>query len=302
MRLLYPCDPFDQRKPDPAYDPEVEVAEKLGLAYSVVNYEALVSSNNPLKAVQRVEQARKVATGIYRGWMLRPERYRELYEALETRGIRLINDPDAYVHTHHLPESYPLIEEYTPRTVWIKSGPFVRIDEVMALLRPFDSRPIVVKDYVKSRKHEWDEAFYIPSASDREAVERVVWRLVELQDEDLNEGLVFREFIEFEPLGKHPKSGIPLTREYRIFWLDGEPIYWTRYWEGADYGGQRPPIEQFREVAKTIKSRFFTMDIAKRLDGDWMIIELGDGQVAGLPDHADIREFYIRLAGGIANK
>jgi hypothetical protein len=45
-----------------------------------------------------------------------------------------------------------------------------------------------------------------------------------------------------------------------------------------------------------VQSRFFTMDVARRLDGAWMIIELGDGQVAGLPEQADAGAFYRALA------
>ena len=37
------------------------------------------------------------------------------------------------------------------------------------------------------------------------------------------------------------------------------------------------------------------MDVAKKKDGDWIIMELGDGQVAGLPDNADRNEFYNNL-------
>ena len=37
------------------------------------------------------------------------------------------------------------------------------------------------------------------------------------------------------------------------------------------------------------------MDIAKRKDGDWMIIELGDGQVAGLPESSEAEAFYREL-------
>ncbi len=44
-----------------------------------------------------------------------------------------------------------------------------------------------------------------------------------------------------------------------------------------------------------MQSRFFTMDVAKRIDGKWMIIELGDGQVAGLPEKVDIIDFYQAL-------
>jgi len=47
-----------------------------------------------------------------------------------------------------------------------------------------------------------------------------------------------------------------------------------------------------------IKSNFYSMDIAQ-LDADpsgWSIVELGDGQVTGLPPHADLKEFYEALA------
>ena len=37
------------------------------------------------------------------------------------------------------------------------------------------------------------------------------------------------------------------------------------------------------------------MDVAKKKNGDWIIMELGDGQVAGLPDNADRNEFYNNL-------
>ncbi len=34
------------------------------------------------------------------------------------------------------------------------------------------------------------------------------------------------------------------------------------------------------------------MDIAKIKNGEWIIIELGNGQVAGLPDNVDRFQFY----------
>jgi hypothetical protein len=128
-------------------------------------------------------------------------------------------------------------------------------------------------------------------------VERVVGRFLELQGEDLDEGLVFREFVEFAPIGVHPKSGMPLTEEYRIFWLEGTPVSWSPYWEGAVYGDTGPPVERFSGVAAAVQSRFFTMDLARRRDGEWMIVELGDGQVSGLPGGSDIDQFYRALAG-----
>ena len=67
-------------------------------------------------------------------------------------------------------------------------------------------------------------------------------------------------------------------------------------WEGADYGGTEPPIARFVGVATAVRSRFFTMDVARRRDGGWMIVELGDGQVSGLPRETDADRFYSSLS------
>lgn len=170
----------------------------------------------------------------------------------------------------------------------------------MDVLRPFGERPVIVKDFVKSRKHEWFEACYIPSAADQAAIERVVRRFLQLQAEDLNKGLVFREFVEFEPLAIHSKSGMPLTREYRLFVLDGQVILAAPYWEEGEYAddeGAQPPLEAFHALTRNVQSRFFTMDVARRKsDGVWLIVELGDGQVAGLPERAEKEAFYRALA------
>jgi hypothetical protein len=37
------------------------------------------------------------------------------------------------------------------------------------------------------------------------------------------------------------------------------------------------------------------MDVAKRKNGDWIIMELSGGQLAGLPETADINKFYSQL-------
>ena len=93
---------------------------------------------------------------------------------------------------------------------------------------------------------------------------------------------------------------VPMARRvsYRPLWL---AAIWlvllaAPYWDEGEYGALQPPIERFLSIARTIQSRFFTMDVAKQQDGDWLIVELGDGQVAGLPERADVRAFYRVLA------
>jgi hypothetical protein len=195
-----------------------------------------------------------------------------------------------------LPRSYPILEGITPRTVWIEGTDDVDFERVHELLRSkFGSTPIVVKDYVKSRKHEWLEACFIPDASDRATVERVVGAFIERQGEDLAGGLVFREFVQIRQVGSHPISGLPLGREYRLFFVDGELLVGGRYWDGVAYADDYP-LAPFEPLAKSIPSRFFAMDIAETAAGEWIVIEVGDGQVSGIPDSITPQRFYQRLA------
>ena len=294
MLLVLCRDPLEPSRPDRAFEAEVAAVERLGLPYVLVDHDALVRHDEPDRIVRRVPPQPESRLAAYRGWMVTPPQYRVLYEALIAKGIRLINDPDQYRHGHYLSENYPVIEGQTPRSLWLTGD--LGIDRIMDALTRFGDGSVIVKDFAKSRKHEWSEACFIPSAADREAVGRIVGRFLELQGEDLNEGLVFREFVEFEPIGIHPRSGMPLTEEYRTFWLDGVPIDWSPYWDEGDGRELRPPIERFSGVAVAVRSRFFTMDLARRRDGEWMIVEVGDGQVSGLPKESDADRFYEGLA------
>jgi hypothetical protein len=222
--------------------------------------------------------------------MLTPSKYARLFEQLQAKGLRLINEPQAYRRCHYLPEWQDVLGDAAPRSVWLNADDSNCMEKVAAAVRSLGSKAVVVKDYVKSRKHEWLEACFIPDVSDRANLERVVRRFLELQGEDLNVGLVFREFIEFERIGTHPRSGMPLSKEVRLFFLDGKLLYWADYWgQGAV---ERPPLEAFEAIADRIDSPFFAMDVAKTRDGRWMVMELGDGQVSGLPESADPMEFY----------
>ena len=296
MRLIFCADPLDRRRVDSVYEREAEAAQQAGLDYALLNFEALVDARDALAATRRIAPAANPEVAVYRGWMLRPATYEQLYEALAALNIFLINIPLAYRHCHYLPESYPLIAGQTPRSVWLEAKNGLSIDQIMEALRSFGEKPLILKDYVKSRKHEWAEACYIPSAADRAAVERVVKRFLALQGPELNEGLVFREFVPFEPLATHAKSGMPLTKEFRLFFLNGRRLLAAPYWEAGAYGDLTLPDDLFHETARRVHSRFFTMDVARRLDGVWMIVELGDGQVAGLPEQADASIFYRALA------
>lgn len=141
MRFIFCSDYWNPLAPDAAYEAEVNVAQKLGLSYSLMNFEALVEQQDAARAVRRVQPADSEEVAIYRGWML-------------------------------------------------------------------------------------------------------------------------------------------------------------KYWEEGEYSHDtdNPPLQQFREIAQRVQSRFFTLDVAQKRDGSWTIVEPGDGQVAGLPERADKETFYQALA------
>jgi hypothetical protein len=46
------------------------------------------------------------------------------------------------------------------------------------------------------------------------------------------------------------------------------------------------------ELSYNERSNFFTVDYAQLENGDWVVIETGDGQVSGLPNQSSTLEFY----------
>ncbi|GAA3477887.1 hypothetical protein GCM10018966_024170 [Streptomyces yanii] len=109
----------------------------------------------------------------YRGWMIPASRYGELERALTARGCSLVTDASAYRRAHELPGWYEVFAGLTPRSVWrpVAVNGSASGDEapagLAALVEPLGAGPGIVKDFVKSRKHEWHEACYVPELTDR---------------------------------------------------------------------------------------------------------------------------------------
>jgi hypothetical protein len=293
MTILF-CDNSIDRKVDPDFQDEHDAALRRGFQVGLISYED-INASNITRSISRLKSQSKLETAIYRGWMITPGKYALLYEALLAKNIKLINNPEEYKSCHYLPESYKWIKDFTPKTNWIPLTGEADFDKIFKLIAEFEDGPIILKDYVKSQKHNWDEACYVPNASDQERVRNVVLRFIELQGADLNVGLVFRKFEELEFLTNHHKSGMKLTKEFRLFFLWRRLIQVSQYWDEGDYGEVKPDLTLFSDVSQRIGSNFFTMDIAKKKDGEWIIIELGDGQVSGLPESVNIDSFYESL-------
>ncbi|PSL09425.1 uncharacterized protein DUF1871 [Fusobacterium naviforme] len=236
---------------------------------------------------------------IYRGWMLKPEEYRDLYKRLEKRGIILINTPDEYERYHFLPGWYEDFKDETPLSVWTEEN---NIGDILHVAKQLDGESYIVKDYVKSRKHEWYDACFVKNVKDAAGLERVVRNFVDRQGEDLVGGVVLRKFENLKKAGFHEQSGMPLSEEYRIFIYAGKVLAVDGYWNHSDELDFTDVEYAWMEsLASRIKSNFVTMDLARKEDGTLIVMELGDGQVSGLQE-MKAAEFYRIFRGqGIRN-
>lgn len=292
--ILFCENPLESNRVDPDYQEEFDCANKVGFNTLIFNYEYLTEGDAD-KATRKIKPAAHPTSVIYRGWMLTPSQYDRLYRTLATKNLSLINTPTEYQNCHYLPASLAFIEGHTPRTIFERLQDTSDLESLLIKAASFGEAPVIVKDYVKSEKHDWDTACYVHSAADTEKLGSTLRRFIELRDKHLNGGIVIREFVELKPLAIHSKSGMPLTEEYRLFFYDHKLLGIYEYWEEGEYKLSLPDTAQFEKIAKGVQSNFFSMDIARKGSGELIIIELGDGQVSGLPDRLDKAEFYKKL-------
>lgn len=187
---------------------------------------------------------------------------------------------------------------------WAKNGPhwFSGGQEYYDTLELPGPRPVVLKDFVKSRKGEWFEACFIPDARDAENVKRVTANFLRLTEGTLAGGLVFRQYETLKQIGLHAKTKMPVVNEWRAFMVDGLVIYLAPYWKDGDYSwASPPPVDMLHAMHMQARfaSPFYTLDVAQREDGEWIIIEINDGGASGVPDGGDVKAFYAALAAAL---
>ena len=242
MRFLYPCDPFNKKEPDEAYVEEFVAARAAGLACSLYSAEDFESGEfKPHPPFTEREEI------IYRGWMLNPNDYARLLEAIERTGARALTAVAQYRFCHYLPEWYPRCKEFTPETVFVKKG-----GDYAAAVADRNWPAFFVKDYVKSLTTSRGSV-----ANSVGEIAEIV-SLIEKYRGQVEGGVCIRKF-------EHLAS----DTEERYFVFRGKP---------HARNGAVPEIVQ--AVVPRISSPFFSVDVVRSIDGELRLIELGDGQVS----------------------
>jgi len=233
----------------------------------------------------------KTHLAVYRGWMMPPVRYEQLYHALfYTQGVRLINERAQYAACHWLPNALPHLSP-TPRTLVIPATDGDANTDPLSIFscvaQYFGAAPIVVKDYVKSQAGLWDTACFIPDATDATHFAAVLNEFLKWVDTE--GGLVFREYVPLRVVSEHPRR----VRECRLWVVRGGVVYAeARYDDCACDAALRVARPAIAGLAH--QSNFFTLDVAQRRNGKWIILEAGDGGVSGTDAPADVIPGILR--------
>lgn len=163
-----------------------------------------------------------------------------------------------------------------------------------------ETGPFVLKGQTNSRKFDWRTHMF---AADRSAANDVYWRLCKdgLIGHDSQQIYIRR----FEPLRTFMEgmNGLPVTNEFRVFVLGGHVLTGAYYW--SNYVDDLPVRPDFSEVPgefiqkaiDRIGSRipFYALDVAQKVDGSWMVVEVNDGQMSGLSEN-DPNVLYGRMS------
>jgi hypothetical protein len=290
MKILFPSSPLNFKEVYPDFLEEFEAAKLVGFKCFLFDHDLLVDSGK-LKTTLPSNEIKDVETIILRSWMLKENEYRILCDALFFKGYSLINTTEQYIQCHHLPNYYKFIKEYTAASSWATLEQLRTYGaEGTALGRKMLGEvDVLIKDYVKSAKGEEDIFILKKELNDEEFHARVE-KFIEARGKLFDTGVVLRAFVDL-------KKYVGQTNEWRLFFLDGYLI--SKNFNSPQTLDVTEPadevIKQFAPAFKQVNSKFFTVDLAEKADGSWMILEMGDGQVSGLATHEKPVKYYNNL-------
>jgi len=154
--------------------------------------------------------------------------------------------------------------------------------------------PFVVKGVTNSKKMNWNSLMFAKSKREASII------ACELKNDGLicSQDIIYRKYVKLKSIGVGI-NGLPFSNEWRFFYYKDKMIAHGFYWSLADDKSQindNGAIEFANTIAKIVSNyaNFFVLDIAEKEKGGWILVEINDGQMAGLSD-IDIETFYKNL-------
>ncbi len=180
--------------PDAYFAEEATAGRALDWSVAVVDHDA-VETGEADRAVRRVPAA--AGDALYRGWMLRSEHYAAFLDRVGHQGRAAAHQRRPVPQRPRTPGVVsPLPRPHPAASVWMNEP---GTDGLVELVKTLPPGPAIIKDWVKSMKHYWDEAVYLPDVGDPDAARRVAGRFVDLRGKQIVGGIVVRSFERYEP-------------------------------------------------------------------------------------------------------
>jgi len=284
LGFLFGCDSKNNTIVDATFLEEYDYLKSRDVKVFIIDLENILSKDDVL-----IEKSLYPVSLIYRGWMLSYQQYEKLYQLLLTKNYQLMVSPTAYRESHYLDKWYPKLSDLTAKTYFSEGTPSE--EKIKEMLSKFDHKSIIVKDYVKTLNYEWYESCFIKDASNNEEALKVINNFINKQGDSFSGGLVLREYLDIKKTNRHFKEGDGLeNEEVRVFCLDKEPFCFISYWSGGVALRDRNFLGII-DKCNVLSSPFYTLDLAKLSTGEWIIIDVGDGQVSQLRGY-DVEKFY----------
>lgn len=243
--------------------------------------------------------------------------YAEYVKDLKALGMRPINGVQQHNWSSKISEWYWDLERYTPKT-WF--NPFSN-PQLMSELKKHGG-PFFVRYDTKSKRELWKTHCYAETYDD---LVKTSIRLSEDYKYE-NETVAVREYVQLQAFsnsgsfsrgdgtnqGASHNSGVftslggqPIVKEFRVHRAYGTELCRHFYWEPfqEDIELQHGVLDPFSIPSTWLKeitdiadgfSNFYVVDVAQTASGEWILIEVNEGQHAGV--HTDhLKTYYKNL-------
>lgn len=210
--------------------------------------------------------------------------YKDVQREVENCNSKLINDYRQHRYIADLNNYVHDLGELTPKLYY-------------SLQDLPDNKKFILKGETNSFKSHWQTMMF---AQDKKHAIMISNKL----SDDMYLGqqkICIRDYVElykyFDGI-----NGMPVTKEFRFFIVYNKIVagdfYWHNYVEDIGFlpDVNEVPKEFLEKIISIVgsKSNFYTIDVAQKLNGDWIVIELNEGQQSDL-SCIDSNIFYKNL-------
>ena len=211
--------------------------------------------------------------------------YKEVSDTINEAGYKMLNSYEQHLFIANF-RYYDIIKKYTPETYF----EYVDIP---------DKGPFIVKGVTNSRKFNWNTLMYAETKKDAIDI------ACDLDSDSLlsSQKKIVRKYYPLETF-EIGINGLRFTNEWRVFCLGKEILclgyYWSNAKDAESINGNIIWRQEARDFAAKIVplisefTNFYALDVAKTESGQWILIEINDGQMSGLSMN-DPNELYCGL-------